>query len=90
MKTEFLTRRKLGCGGMLLASIALVGFAHVPIPREIASFLIIEDSLAPAAAIVALGGETRHFGRWKQRNFIVLGGRHGLSLCGTSTTRTRT
>ena len=57
MKTEFLRRRKLWCGGMLLASIALVGFAHVPILREIASFLIIEDSLEPAAAIVALGGE---------------------------------
>ena len=58
MKTEFLRRRKLWCGGMLLASIALVGFAHVPIPREIASFLIIEDSLAPAAAIVVLGGQS--------------------------------
>ncbi|MDP2606637.1 MAG: hypothetical protein Q8S00_29200, partial [Deltaproteobacteria bacterium] len=57
MKTEFLTRRKLWCGGMLLVSIVLVGFAHVPILREVASFLITEDSLAPAAAIVALGGE---------------------------------
>ena len=38
-------------------SIVLVGIAHVPILREVASFLIIEDSLAPAAAIVALGGD---------------------------------
>jgi uncharacterized SAM-binding protein YcdF (DUF218 family) len=34
----------------------LLGFAHVPILREVAAFLIIEDSLEPAAAIVALGG----------------------------------
>ena len=40
----------------MLASILLVGFAHVPILREVASFLIIEDSLEPAAAIVPLGG----------------------------------
>ncbi len=57
MKTELLSRRKLWCGGMLLVSIVLVGIAHVPILREVASFLIIEDSLAPAAAIVALGGD---------------------------------
>ncbi len=57
MKTEFCTSRKVWCGGVLLVSIVLVGFAHVPILREMASFLIIEDSLEPAAAIVALGGE---------------------------------
>jgi len=57
MKTEFNRSRKLWYGGALLVSIALVGFAHVPILREMASFLIIEDSLEPAAAIVALGGD---------------------------------
>ena len=56
MKTEYSRSRKLWYGGALLVSIALVGFAHVPILREMASFLIIEDSLEPAAAIVALGG----------------------------------
>jgi uncharacterized SAM-binding protein YcdF (DUF218 family) len=34
-----------------------VGFAHVPILREIASLLIVQDELQPAAAIVALGGQ---------------------------------
>ena len=41
-----------------MAATLLGGFGHVPILREIASFLIIEDSLQPAAAIVALGGQT--------------------------------
>ena len=50
------SRRVLWGGGVLLAAMLLVGFAHVPILREMASFLIIEDSLEPAAAIVALGG----------------------------------
>lgn len=49
--------RKLLClGTVLLAATVLVGFAHVPILREVASFLITEDSLEPAAAIVILGG----------------------------------
>ena len=49
-------RRVLWLGTALLATIVLVGFARVPILREVASFLIIEDSLEPAAAIVPLGG----------------------------------
>jgi hypothetical protein len=44
-------------GAALLAGIVLVAFAHVPILRGISSFLMVEDSLAPAAAIVALGGQ---------------------------------
>lgn len=40
----------------VLAAIMLVGFAHIPILREVGSFLIIEDSLEPAAAIVSLSG----------------------------------
>jgi len=40
-----------------MAATLLAGFGHVPILREIASFLIVEDSLQPAAAIVALGGQ---------------------------------
>jgi uncharacterized SAM-binding protein YcdF (DUF218 family) len=49
-------RRPLWLGAVLLAAMVLVGFAHVPILREVASFLITEDSLEPAAAIVILGG----------------------------------
>jgi uncharacterized SAM-binding protein YcdF (DUF218 family) len=36
----------------------LVVFAHVPILRALGSFLIIEDPLRPAAAIVVLGGQS--------------------------------
>jgi uncharacterized SAM-binding protein YcdF (DUF218 family) len=36
----------------------LVVFAYVPILRALGSFLIIEDRLQPAAAIVVLGGQT--------------------------------
>ena len=50
-------RRVLWFGAVLLAAIVLVGAARVPIMREVASFLIVEDSLKPAAAIVALGGQ---------------------------------
>src|SRR5207253_6137010 len=51
-------RRSLHCAAVLMAATLLAGFGHVPILREIASFLIVEDSLQPAAAIVALGGQT--------------------------------
>ena len=57
MLTKFRNSRRLQCVAVLLAGLLLVGFAHVPILREIASFLITEDSLQPAAAIVALGGD---------------------------------
>ena len=57
MLNKLRNSRRLQCVAMLLAGMLLVGFAHVPILREIASFLIIEDSLEPAAAIVALGGD---------------------------------
>jgi len=52
------SRRVLWGGGVLLAAMLLVVFAHVPILRALGSFLIIEDPLRPAAAIVALGGQT--------------------------------
>lgn len=42
----------------LLVGVVLISLAYAPILREIASFLTIEDSLKPAAAIVALGGQT--------------------------------
>ena len=56
MLTKFRNSRRLQCVAVLLAGMLLVGVAHVPILREVAAFLIIEDSLEPAAAIVALGG----------------------------------
>jgi uncharacterized SAM-binding protein YcdF (DUF218 family) len=58
MLNKLRNSRRLQCVGVLLAGMLLVGFAHVPILREIASFLIIEDSLETAAAIVVLGGQT--------------------------------
>lgn len=50
--------RSFQCVAVLVAGLLLAGFAHVPILRQIASFLIVEDSLRPAAAIVALSGQT--------------------------------
>ena len=58
MLTKFRNSRALQCGALLLAGMLLAGAAHVPILREIASFLIVEDSLRPSAAIVSLGGQT--------------------------------
>jgi len=52
------SRRVLWGGGVLLAAMLLVVFAYVPILRALGSFLIIEDRLQPAAAIVVLGGQT--------------------------------
>ncbi|MDZ4346760.1 MAG: hypothetical protein U1E51_30470, partial [Candidatus Binatia bacterium] len=57
MLNKLRNSRRLQCVAALLAGMLLVGFAHVPILHEVAGFLIIEDSLEPAAAIVALGGE---------------------------------
>ena len=57
MLTKLRNSRCLQCVAVLLAGLLLVGFAHAPILREIASFLITEDTLEPAAAIVALGGD---------------------------------
>ena len=52
------SRRVLWGGGVLLAAMLLVVFAYVPILRALGSFLIIEDRLQPAAAIVVLGGQS--------------------------------
>ena len=59
MPTSIVPRKR--ATEILLAAIIavpfLAGFGHVSILREIASFLIVEDSLEPAAAIVSLGGD---------------------------------
>jgi uncharacterized SAM-binding protein YcdF (DUF218 family) len=57
MNLDFWKGRKARWAGVLLAGVALVAFGHVAILREIGAFLIVEDSLRPAAAIIALGGE---------------------------------
>src|SRR5205823_6205360 len=49
---------KLTFVAALLVGIPLAAFGHAPILRGLASFLIAEDSLQPAAAIVPLGGQT--------------------------------
>ena len=51
-------KRKVKYGAVLLAGFVLAGFAYIPILREFASFLIVENPLRPAAAIIALGGQT--------------------------------
>lgn len=43
---------------VLVAGLLLAGLANAPILRGIADFLIVEDSLERAAAIVPLGGQT--------------------------------
>jgi uncharacterized SAM-binding protein YcdF (DUF218 family) len=50
-------RRVVWYGAVLIAAMVFLWFAHIPILREVASFLIVEDRLQPAAAIVALGGQ---------------------------------
>ena len=58
MLTKFQTNRVLQCAAVLLTALVVAGFSGAPILRGLASFLIVEDSLRPAAAIVALGGQT--------------------------------
>ena len=58
MSTDSRKRRALICATFVIAGMLLAGFGRVPVLREIASFLIVEDSLQSAAAIVALGGQT--------------------------------
>jgi uncharacterized SAM-binding protein YcdF (DUF218 family) len=58
MLTKLRNSRSLRCAAVLLAGFLVAGFAYVPILREIGSFLIVEDPLRPAAAIVVLGGQS--------------------------------
>lgn len=53
-----LNRKRVKYGAVLLTGILLLALAHLPIFRGIGSLLIVEDTLEPAAAIVALGGQT--------------------------------
>jgi uncharacterized SAM-binding protein YcdF (DUF218 family) len=58
MLTKLETNRLLQCVAVLVASLLLAGFASGPILRGIALFLIVEDPLEHAAAIVPLAGQT--------------------------------
>ncbi len=58
MITKLLERRIPRRGVILLVGILLVAFAPAPILRQVAAFLVIEDPLRPALAIVALAGQT--------------------------------
>lgn len=49
--------RSLQYAGILVATIVLAGFSGAPLLRGVASFLIVEDPLERAAAIVSLGGQ---------------------------------
>ena len=57
LKRKERQRGVLWLGGVLLAAIVLVGFAPASLFRGVASFLIVEDPLEPAAAIVVFGGQ---------------------------------
>jgi uncharacterized SAM-binding protein YcdF (DUF218 family) len=50
--------RMLRCATIVMAATLLAGFGHVPLFREIAYFLIVEHTLRPASAIIALAGQT--------------------------------
>ena len=58
MLTKLQTNRLLQCVAVLVAGFLLAGFASGPILRGFAAFLIVEDPLEHAAAIVPLGGQT--------------------------------
>ena len=58
MLTKLQTNRSFQCVSVLVAGLLLAGLASAPILRGIALFLIVEDSLEHAAAIVALAGGT--------------------------------
>ena len=57
MLTKLPASLSLQCLGVLLVGVLLAGLATAPILRGIADFLIVEDSLEHAAAIVALAGQ---------------------------------
>jgi uncharacterized SAM-binding protein YcdF (DUF218 family) len=56
--TKLQSGRLFQCVAVLVAGLLLAGFASGPILRGIALFLIVEDPLEHAAAIVPLAGQT--------------------------------
>lgn len=55
VQSRRLRRRAMGWGAGLLA-VTLLALGHVPLLRGIGAFLVIEDPLEPATAIIVLGG----------------------------------
>ena len=58
MLNKLQSSRLFQCVAVLVAGLLLAGLASAPILRGIADFLIVEDSLERAAAIVPLVGQT--------------------------------
>jgi uncharacterized SAM-binding protein YcdF (DUF218 family) len=58
LKTKSRAKRALRyCAGLAVGAV-LVALFHIPLLRIIGSFLVVEDSLRPAAVIVVLGGQS--------------------------------
>ena len=51
-------RRAVTLIAIFVSAALVTGFGYVPFMQSFASFLIVEDALQPAAAIVALSGQT--------------------------------
>jgi hypothetical protein len=58
LKINFCRNRALRYGAFLLCVVVLLVLGHVPLLRTMGWFLIVEDPLRPAAAIVVLGGQS--------------------------------
>ena len=58
MRTTSRTRCALTAIAILVSAALVTGFSYVPFMKGFAAFLIVEDALQPAAAIVALAGQT--------------------------------
>ena len=58
MKTEFSSNRPLRYWAVLIGVVLLFAVGLAPLIRIMGSFLVVEDCLQPAAAIVVLGGQT--------------------------------
>jgi hypothetical protein len=56
METESRSRRVLRYCAVLTGVVVLLGLGFAPLLRVMGSFLVAEDPLRPAAAIVVLGG----------------------------------
>ena len=58
MKTKFNSNRPLSYCAVLIGVVLLFAVGLAPLLRIMGSFLVVEDRLQPAAAIVVLGGQT--------------------------------
>ena len=75
-----MSRKKKSAALVAIVAIAALVVFHAPILRAVAAFLIVEDPLRKAAAIVALGGQTPfrqieaaklYHGGWAPLVFVV-------------------